>query len=64
MTNDFKMTDYFETETVPKGKLLVLGDNRRISKDSRIIGLVDEDSILGDVKFIFWPLNKIGTVEH
>ncbi|WP_122645039.1 signal peptidase I [Enterococcus mediterraneensis] len=64
LTNDFKMTDYFETETVPKGKLLVLGDNRRISKDSRIIGLVDEDSILGDVKFIFWPLNKIGTVEH
>ncbi|MGX7162820.1 signal peptidase I [Enterococcus massiliensis] len=64
LTNDFTMLDYFSSETIPDGKILVLGDNRRISKDSRMIGLIDEDAILGDVKFIFWPLNEIGTVKH
>lgn len=33
--------------TVPKGKYLLLGDNRDVSLDSRSYGLFDEDDILG-----------------
>jgi signal peptidase I len=61
LTADFTMTD-FGVEQIPKGKLLVLGDNRRISKDSRMIGLIDQSVVLGDVKFIFWPLEDFGII--
>jgi signal peptidase I len=39
-----------------------LGDNRGESLDSRYIGLVDKNRIIGRVIFRFWPLNKIGFV--
>lgn len=51
-------TDDFDY-VVPEGKYFVLGDNRLISKDSRIFGLVDEDLIQGEVVLRYWPLNKI-----
>ncbi len=37
----------------------VMGDNRNNSKDSREIGPVSEDDIIGHAVFRFWPLNKI-----
>ncbi len=57
------MSLFNETE-VPEGKLLVLGDNRRISKDSRQLGLIDETAVLGDVAFVFWPLADFGRLEN
>ena len=54
----------FGVEQIPEGKLLVLGDNRRISKDSRTIGLIDQSAVLGDVKFIFWPLKDFGSIPN
>ena len=56
--NSQHFTSDFEY-VVPKGKYLVLGDNRLISKDSRIFGLVDADMIQGKVVFRYWPLNEI-----
>lgn len=44
---------------IPEGKLLVLGDNREVSKDSRSFGLIDEDQVVGKVSFSFWPLNEM-----
>ena len=63
LTNDFDLQRLFGHEKVPAGQLFVLGDNRRISKDGRIIGMIDEEAILTNVKFVFWPPNRIGTVD-
>lgn len=38
----------------------VLGDNRRVSKDSRSFGPVDDRQIIGRAIFRFWPLSKFG----
>lgn len=63
LTNDFDLQGLFGYEKVPTGKLFVLGDNRRISKDGRIIGMINEKDVLTNVKFVFWPPNRIGTVD-
>ena len=52
----------FSFGEIPAGKVLVLGDNRRISKDSRSIGFIEKDKLAGDVKLIFWPPEDIGLI--
>ena len=49
--------------TVPEGKYFVLGDNRLISKDSRIFGFVDPAMLQGKVWVRYWPLNKITNID-
>ncbi|MCU5745968.1 signal peptidase I [Staphylococcus sp. SQ8-PEA] len=43
---------------IPKDKLLVLGDNREISKDSRSFGLIDRDQVVGKVSLRYWPFKE------
>jgi signal peptidase I len=40
---------------VPGGDLFVLGDNRGNSEDSRFIGPVDQDSVVGRAFVVLWP---------
>lgn len=42
--------------TVPKGNLLLLGDNRTYSGDSREWGFVPFERVVGKVLFSYWPL--------
>ncbi|WP_186580703.1 signal peptidase I [Aquibacillus kalidii] len=58
-TYDFNLEDLTGETEVPEGKLFVLGDNRKLSKDSRIFGFISEESVIGDVKMRIWPLDSI-----
>ena len=49
--------------TVEEGKLFVMGDNRRVSQDSRSpeLGQVEESSIVGKVVLRIYPFDSIET---
>ncbi len=63
LTEDFTLEGKLNSEVVPKDHVFVLGDNRRKSKDSRHIGVVPIDEIIGSTKIVFWPLKDFGFVE-
>lgn len=66
LNKDIK-TDDFSTRTIqgsksdviPNGEYLVLGDNRTNSRDSREIGFVHEEDIVGTVNLRYYPFNQI-----
>lgn len=47
-------------QKIPSGFYLMLGDNRRISEDSRIWGLEPRDGMIGIARVRYWPLSRIG----
>lgn len=58
-TDDFSLNDLGLTE-VPAGMYFVLGDNRPDSRDSRYFGVIEEESIIGEIVFRIWPPEGIG----
>ncbi len=47
---------------IPDKKYFMMGDNRNNSQDSRFIGLVDENRIIGRANFMFYPLRRINVL--
>lgn len=60
MTADFLLQEKTGESKVPDDKLFVMGDNRLKSKDSRALGFIPFDSVIGEVKFQYYPLREIG----
>lgn len=62
ITEDFSLTS-LGYEEIPEGMYLVLGDNRGDSLDSREIGLIKEEDIIGKVNLRIWPINEFRYVK-
>lgn len=65
VTNDFSLLDVpgSTSAVVPPESYFVLGDNRLVSKDSRMFGFVPANEIEGTSSLRIWPLAKIGFLE-
>ena len=61
-TNDFKLESIGYLK-IPGDMYFVVGDNRDNSLDSRTIGLINKDEILGKVHVRIFPLTKVGQVK-
>jgi signal peptidase I len=46
--------------TIPEGKLFAMGDNRERSMDSREIGPIDIDVVIGKAVLRVWPFSEFG----
>ena len=47
-------------QVVPEGKVWAMGDNRTNSRDSRVLGFIDVDTIHGKAFVRIWPLGDFG----
>ncbi|MGM0212605.1 signal peptidase I [Enterococcus sp. AZ109] len=58
-TTSFNLRDLIDVDQLPQNEYFVLGDNRRISKDSRSFGTVNSREIMGKARFVYYPISDI-----
>jgi type IV secretory pathway protease TraF len=51
----------FGPVVVPKGDVLVLGDNRNHSLDGHIWGFLPAENVIGRAVFVYWPPWRVGS---
>lgn len=57
-----KIANNFGPVVIGEGEYFVMGDNRDNSNDSRNVGTITDQMIVGKVRQIIWPLNRFGAV--
>lgn len=63
LTGSFTLKDTaVGSDTVPKDTLFVMGDNRWVSKDSRRIGAIPLEKVIGTTNVVFYPIKEIKIV--
>ena len=67
--NEKKFNSDFPNESFPDGKvsedmLFVMGDNRSNSEDSRMIGYIPIDRVVGRADLVFWPIGDFHFIKH
>lgn len=58
-TSDFSLKELTGQVRLKKDEYFVMGDNRRLSKDSRTFGPIQAQEIIGKARFVFYPLKCI-----
>lgn len=69
--NDKKLEDKYgygityniDKVTLKKDEYFILGDNRKISLDSRVFGTIHKNEIKGTTNFIMYPFKSFGKVK-
>jgi len=56
----YGITTDFAKLTLGDDEYFVLGDNRKISKDSRVFGPIKREKILGQANIVIFPFDEIG----
>lgn len=59
LTEDARHSSENQTLPLGPGQFYVLGDNRRVSKDSRSFQAINDDVVIGRAVLRFWPPGKI-----
>lgn len=50
--------------TVPEGQYMAMGDNRPHSFDGRNFGFIARSKITGKAWVAYWPVSRVGVIEH
>jgi len=63
LTSNFTLDQVSGSPVIPEGEYFVLGDNRRYSFDSRHYGNIAKSSIIGEVKLIYYPIDRFSLLK-
>lgn len=59
----FKVSDGVYEYKVPENSIFIMGDNRNNSTDSRTIGFISKDDVMGHVIFRLYPFKEFGRIK-